>query len=229
MSLAAAVPTRKEIPRVIWSFWHDGDLPPVVRLCVDSWRVHNAGYAIRVLTLETCGAWMQGIDARDARFEATRSLHPHQHVSDLVRAVVLAAHGGVWLDASVLCTRPLEWMQEAVNARPERDFVGFYADAMTSDYRFPVLENWIFACTAACPFMAAWRDAVIELNVVGAKRFLAGCERSALDFQRIPKASQAYLSMHVAALRVMQLQHLGGVPRIIHQIWIESIKALALS
>jgi mannosyltransferase OCH1-like enzyme len=44
--------TGPKIPKIIWSFW-DGEQPPIVKACIDSWRRMAPDYEIRILDKES--------------------------------------------------------------------------------------------------------------------------------------------------------------------------------
>lgn len=139
------------LPRRLWSFWHDGQPPPVAASCLDRMRAINPEFTFRLLTDEDIPA-----DRHDVR-----ALEPPQR-ADWLRLHVLATLGGVWLDATIVLFRSLE-AEDAAGARgwlrlrvppgttvPE--FQGFrFSDA------FPrVLDSWAFAGPAGSPFLNAW-------------------------------------------------------------------------
>lgn len=84
---------------ILWLFW-EGPCPPYVRLCLRTIRRHHPGAVL--------------LDR--ARFEAMRTtdrdvdlarLSPN-HLSDYVRAWLLAHHGGGYVDADCIMLRPLD-------------------------------------------------------------------------------------------------------------------------
>ncbi len=91
-----------ELPRVIWMYWHQGEAeaPAVVRRCIESWRRHNPGWEVRVLTAETVGAY--------ADLGAVPAALSFRFSANLLRLRLLRDHGGVWADATAYCHRPLD-------------------------------------------------------------------------------------------------------------------------
>jgi mannosyltransferase OCH1-like enzyme len=108
-----------DIPKNIWIYWHQGEdaAPDIVKRCIASWRDRNPEWNVRVLDNS-----MVSPVTRDERF---RFEHwpglTLQHFSDLVRLKLLSMHGGVWADASMYCSTPLDdWL-------PEISTSGFFA------------------------------------------------------------------------------------------------------
>jgi len=107
-------------------------MPPVVRACVESWSRENPAWDLTVLT---GGTLAQHADPILATPEARRLL-PYR-LSDLARLSLLLRHGGVWVDATVYCTRPLDgWLPDHMGS-------GFFAFDRPGPDR--LLSNWLLA------------------------------------------------------------------------------------
>ncbi len=103
-------PKREEVPLPVWTLWWDGEenAPPCVKLAIHSQRKHFARpeYVYRVLTKETYAQYAKIDPAALARFEqGEMSL---THLSDVIRCTLLCRHGGLWLDATVYMSGPLD-------------------------------------------------------------------------------------------------------------------------
>lgn len=186
----------KPIPKVIWTYW-DGKLPESVKYSIASWYQHNPGYKINILTKgnlpnvipELCTTCFKHIDS-------------HARFSDLVRLNVLAKYGGIWMDASIICYEPLDWIQK-VQQEKNADFVAFYLETFTTDIRYPVIESWFFACTENNSFVQKWRDEFIRMNDFDSvDDYITDLEIKKVDSQDIDSLN--YLAIHMAAQKVMQ-------------------------
>ncbi|MCI6284322.1 MAG: capsular polysaccharide synthesis protein [Selenomonas sp.] len=93
------------LPKVIWWCWLQGvdAAPPICRACLrslietlpDDWQIFivtEANYH-ELVTLP---------EAVERKYRAGRITRTH--FSDILRTALLAAHGGVWIDATVYCT-----------------------------------------------------------------------------------------------------------------------------
>jgi hypothetical protein len=90
------------LPPRIWLYWGQGwdSAPEVCRLCLDSWRRWNPGHEVRALDAAAAEALLgpPGLDL---------SVFPDRVRANLLRLRLLARFGGVWADATLLCTAPL--------------------------------------------------------------------------------------------------------------------------
>lgn len=91
----------------VWSMWWEGEeaLPEVVSLCFRNIRRNCGEHPFRVITHSNFEEYVSlpgyVMDKfRDGRISVT-------HLSDIVRAYLLANYGGMWLDATVLTTRDI--------------------------------------------------------------------------------------------------------------------------
>lgn len=90
----------------IWIFWNEGydKAPYIVRKCIDSWIMKNKKWKVNVIN---DGNLLEYIEF---------SCHPnlgHAHRSDLIRLSLLNKYGGLWVDATVYCIKPLdEWAEK---------------------------------------------------------------------------------------------------------------------
>jgi hypothetical protein len=92
-------------PRVIHLYWDQGleDAPGLVRLCVRSWEQLHPNWTIRLWDRQ---AAEEIVDR--ASLPVGLKITPY---SDILRTEILRRHGGVWADATVYCTRPLDsWL-----------------------------------------------------------------------------------------------------------------------
>ena len=101
----------KKVPgKTIWLLWFQGwddNTPWVVKKVRESWEFHNPDWNIELLTKENIGTY---IDEKLIAYDTTP-----QALSDIIRLNLLATHGGVWADATMLCMRPLEnWLYDVL-------------------------------------------------------------------------------------------------------------------
>lgn len=98
--------------RIIWQYWGQGygkeDVPDVVQYCFDSVDRYRGDYTVvRLCDEDFC----EYVDLPDYVLKKYREgVFCKAHFSDLLRLALLNAYGGVWLDATMLLTAPLEEM-----------------------------------------------------------------------------------------------------------------------
>lgn len=144
--LWALPPAPPTVPRHIWMLWQQGwdKAPPLVQRCARSWAERNPGWDLHLLddkTLPDFAPDYAAIRAPNARRPAR---------ANLARVALLAAHGGVWADATLFCARPLdEWLSKVTGA-------GFFVFAQPRPYR--PSDNWFIAGAKADYLFAAMLD-----------------------------------------------------------------------
>lgn len=197
------------IPRTVWSFWHSGTPPPLVQACLDSWQpLTQRGWRIRVLSEgdPDYAAWARNPD--NAAYVFSASAQSFAALSDLVRLSFVGAHGGVWMDASVLLRDDGvaldEWVAEAEAEHAE--ISGYHLPSLQSNAAYPVLESWMFAAPQGSPFVAAWLAHFRHALRVGFVDYKRLVDRGVVkvDPQRIYAEHGVYLTVHVAAQAAMQ-------------------------
>lgn len=92
------------IPKIAWTCWLQGmeHAPNMVKACVASQEKQLPDYEHRVLTLANYRQWVSLPDYVEEKYKKGRI--PRALFSDLLRLAALKKYGGVWMDATVLCT-----------------------------------------------------------------------------------------------------------------------------
>lgn len=103
-------PKTENGPLPVWAMWWDGEenAPPCVKLALQSQRKYfgRPEYDYHFLTKETYTQFARLDPAVLSRFEqGEMSL---THLSDVLRCELLRRHGGLWMDATVYMTGPLD-------------------------------------------------------------------------------------------------------------------------
>lgn len=136
------------LPRNIYTLWLQGieAAPDLVRLNFDRWARMNPGYRLEILDRKGVGDLLQDFPLGVDR------LTP-QALSDVVRARLLSTRGGIWVDASVLPTSPLDdWLPSLITSS------GFFAFEKPGPDR--PLSTWFLAATTNNMMMSKWYRAV---------------------------------------------------------------------
>ena len=135
------------IPNIIWTLWLQGweRAPEVAKACLQSWKTHNPNWTIQaldrsdVLDLFVDGQISPAIHREDI---------PPEAVSDVIRIALLRKYGGVWVDSTVFCLRPLdEWLHAKLPS-------GFFAFARPGPDR--MLSTWFLAAHAPHELVEDW-------------------------------------------------------------------------
>lgn len=89
----------------VFTFWEPKEaMPGYVRLCLETWRACLPGCEVVVLDYGSLGDWLTPAE-RDAVLWKGMTFAMQ---SDCIRCAVLKKHGGIWLDADTVLTRPLD-------------------------------------------------------------------------------------------------------------------------
>lgn len=140
------------IPKTIYTYWHDHDnIPEIVRRCVDTWKQHNPDHQVIMLNIdkvkELCGVDLSTLNI-PAEFSA--------RYADFARLIVIAKYGGIWLDSTIICTRPLDWIHD-IYKKSKAEIIT-YKSPQTTSATTPVIENWFFAAPPNSIFITDWLE-----------------------------------------------------------------------
>ncbi len=132
--------------KTIWSCWFQGrdSAPPLVKKCLASWERNNPGWEFRCLDATSVERY---IPLRKYVDLARQSITPAS-LSDIVRILLLQEFGGVWVDATLFCNRPLdEWLPDAMEQ-------GFFAFAAPAPDR--PLSSWFLSVESHSYLVPRW-------------------------------------------------------------------------
>lgn len=121
--------------KTLWTLWYQGfeTAPEIVRLCLDSWRRFNPEWNVVALDRQS----LAGVLDLPAIVDVDRKDLTVQKISNIVRLCLLREHGGIWVDATVYCCKPLaRWL-------PEYSSGGFFAFRNPGPDR--LMSNWFIA------------------------------------------------------------------------------------
>lgn len=93
-----------EASDIIWICWFQGmdSAPDLVQKCYESVVSNNPEKNVIVITEENMSEYVTFPDYIIDRWK--RGVITHTHMTDLLRLELLIKYGGLWLDATVLCT-----------------------------------------------------------------------------------------------------------------------------
>lgn len=141
------------LPRNIWIYWDRGldAAPEVVKMCIESWQIKNPGWAVHILDQDTVSEFIS--------MSESLSEMPVQAYSDLLRLRLLKEHGGVWVDATAYCVRPLdEWLPIVA----QRGFFAFFWTPETHWFAWPgynrEVATWFLASEPGNLIIADWES-----------------------------------------------------------------------
>lgn len=189
------------IPKIVWSYWHSEIKPLVVEQCVRNWMTLNPAFAVNLVDSGNLFDFVR-------KEELPQTFHHLGGVrqSEWLRLYLLRRYGGIWLDASIVLTRPLDWLLEA-QAASRAHYLGFYLDRYTVRADCPIIDSWSMAAPAKSRFIEDWfaefsgkalTESMAYIEALGDAAFRAHI------LQKIP--SPGYLAVHVAAQVLLHRQ-----------------------
>jgi hypothetical protein len=95
----------KKLPKIIWVYWHAEleEAPEVVKLGMRSWQTMNSGWSVNFVTESNLSSFIEP--------PASPLPRKIQWRADVIRLALLARHGGVWVDITSFCVKPLDhWL-----------------------------------------------------------------------------------------------------------------------
>jgi hypothetical protein len=180
-----------EIPHIIWTYWDKEEIPPLIEQCILSWKRHNPGYTINILSKQNLKQFL------DEPILSYKLSNTPQRTSDFIRIHILTKYGGIWADASLLMTQSLDWIHNG------SDVVVYSIDDIHDSKTYPVLENWFIASIPHCDFIQKWKDEFMNIHhFESGEEYLEDVKKRGANLSTI--FCTPYLTMHVAAQFVLQ-------------------------
>eukprot|EP01033_Poteriospumella_lacustris_P001301 gene1301-951_t len=134
--------------------WFQGfdHAPEVVRECRKSWLHYNA-HSWNFVFLDNTTLPHYLPSSLLHRLMPNRASMSPNHVSNIIRLLLLEIYGGVWADATLFCTRPLDdWLIPNIQE-------GFFAFAKPAGNR--MLSNWFLYGSRQNYIVRRWLNATV--------------------------------------------------------------------
>lgn len=189
------------VSRIIWSAWLQGldNAPEMVNVCLESHQKHLPGYEFRVLDMENYRQWVELPEWVEEKY--ARGMIPAALFSDVLRVAVLKRYGGVWMDASVLCTGFDNQQLQKQWTEVENSRFAVFRYYRKGD-RYPSgLSNWFIAATPDNIVLtsvydmltAYWRDYDCTIDYYMMHLFISCALKAFPEMERgIPKLNSRY-------------------------------------
>lgn len=189
------------IPKKIWTYWHDkNNIPDIVMKCIDTWRSENSDYEITILDNEKIKS-LCNFDI--SKLNIVDIFHARQ--ADIARLLIIQKYGGIWIDASIICTKSLKWIHD-LQQKNNFEFVG-YTSPQSTNNKYPIIENWFFAAPPKSQFVTDWLSESIYMTTFsGEQAYIDHIKNTTdTDIQNLPDLLP-YLVIHLCAAVVQQRQ-----------------------
>ena len=99
---------KDEYKNCIWTAWLQGeeDAPEVIKLNFASIREKSSGHSVIVITNKNVSCFISVPESIKQKHES--GIIGHAHYSDMIRMMILAQYGGIWLDATIFLHAPID-------------------------------------------------------------------------------------------------------------------------
>lgn len=142
-------PNKALIPKIIWIFWYDEEIPELVKKCIINIKNLHPDFEVRILDKNTVSNFIE-IDLNNL----VSKIPKLANLSDLVRLKLLSKYGGVWLDASIILTERVD--KFFLEQDKACDLIAFYNKNRTQNSKILVIENWMLAAPPNSLFINTW-------------------------------------------------------------------------
>lgn len=140
----------------IWIYWGTGveGAPEIVRACINSFKKNFPSKNVVVLTDKELPNYVSFPDFIADKVEA--GIITKTHFSDILRAELLYRYGGLWVDATVLCTAKEEDIDKVYFSHPLFVFKEMCLDR--SAFQYCRMSSWFIFAEANDPIIAKTRN-----------------------------------------------------------------------
>lgn len=147
----------------LWICWLQGEenAPDLVKACINSIKSNLPEREVIVLSESNISEYVQLPEHIQRKWKENK-IRP-AHYSDLLRITLLSQYGGIWADATVLCTS--HDIPRSITDSPL--FVYQAMDLIRTDKEPIIASNWFFSAYSNHPILVLTRDLLYkywELN-----------------------------------------------------------------
>lgn len=151
----------------IWTAWLQGErsAPEVIQLTLASIKSNSNGHTVIVITNDNVDQYIELPEQIKKKYFA--GIIGNAHYADIIRMLILAKYGGVWLDATMLLHEPID--EDAFN-------MPFYSVGFVSDdTRFISGHRWLvgllggirgskYLYEIASMLISYWKEHIISID-----------------------------------------------------------------
>lgn len=181
----------------IWTYWEQGrkNIYPFHKLCIKTWKQNNPKY--RVIIVDKNNVYNY-LDKKDLppNWEKIEQI---QHKSDFVRIALLEKYGGIWIDISTICLKPIDSVFTQT-----KSLEGFSRSRHSRTKDLSIFENGFISAKKGSRVIKRWKDEF--LKAFGNSKSVEDMDKSyfeGVDFQNIEL--EWYLTMYRVLMKLNQL------------------------
>ena len=143
--------------KIIWTCWFQGveSAPAIVKMCLASMKKVFPEFSFVILTDSNIKEYVKMPSYIEEKYR--KGLITKTHYSDLVRVTVLEKYGGIWMDATVLCTS-----NKLVHELIEKEKTLFvFKDCFSLD-PYTAMSSWFIYARKNNPYLKAVQMMLFE-------------------------------------------------------------------
>jgi len=144
------------LPRKVWTYW-SGSTSQCAEACQKSWHENTKNFDVIVLNDDSVKDMIPDFPDIPAGI-------PIQLKSDLIRLTLMERYGGIWIDYSIMLTKPIDWIANLLETR-RHEVLAFYNECpifYRKDRERPIIENGLLAAFPRSEFIHDWRDVFLD-------------------------------------------------------------------
>jgi hypothetical protein len=127
--------------RVIWQYWETRGKKPAFVDGLHRLARQNSGCEVVLVTPQNLSQYLPDLPREISKIKTLA------HKADMIRAMLIARHGGMWLDSDAVVLRDLSWLFDFLE---EYDFVGFNNLGLLQEVRPWVRVNCFLSRAGGC-------------------------------------------------------------------------------
>lgn len=154
---------KKNIPKIVWMYWDNEEYPSFVKLCMDKIIKNNPDFVINIVNERNLGEFID--------INRIPEFNMVQHKADFIRLSLLYKYGGVWIDSSVMLFESLDYYFKILS-NYKSNFLSFYWDYNSSDYEYPIVQNWFMISAANTDFIKDWLEEFVFAGSIGVESYI---------------------------------------------------------
>lgn len=143
--------------KYIWICWFQGEenMPDIVKVCYNSIKKHLSSYNIILITYDNFDSYVNIPDYIIDKYQ--KGIISNAHFSDILRLELLIRYGGIWIDATVLCTD-----NNIPKAMLDSDLFIFQTLKPGVDGHTSTISNWYISACQNNKILSLTRDLLYE-------------------------------------------------------------------
>lgn len=192
----------ESIPKIIWTYWHEPELPSLLKKFINTWKKHNPDFKIIILNNKNIKTFLPTEDLDILNYKKNKT---PTRFSDIVRYNILYKFGGIWSDISIICLKSYNSILKKMEHKNIEYYGYLHNDNPIKDPT--LISSWFFACVPNSIFL---KDIVSKMNEVknfdNVTYFIKDMEKS-IDTTSIRTKHKVYLWNYVITKYVLSKEN----------------------